>query len=236
MTEYESLSLTYMWWQNAIAIGGFLLTIISILSVYFDYRHRKNKEVAEKAIDMAKYFMEEILTGLTILEIQYKKEGIDGLIKKYKFFEFEDFDLEELKSLFSNQEIQEISKKINDTKITLKNSNGESLEVSIISFASDLLNKLEYMCMSITSGVADDSYIYDSLHQTFLSTVQLLYVHIAERNINEKDKFYRNVIKVYNKWKNKYLKEQSKEERINNRIEKNKKKIKKKMGSNKKIN
>ena len=69
--------------------------------------------------------------------------------------------------------------------------------------------------------------------------MQLLYISIAKRNITEKDKYYRNVIKIYNKWKNRYLREQEKEERINAKIEKQQKKIKnikKKMGINKKVN
>lgn len=236
MSEYEVLSLNYMWWQNVIDIGGFVITIVSILAVYCDYKYNKKKGKAEKAIELAKYFMEEILPGLSFLEKQYEENGIGTLIKKHKFFEFEDFDLEELEGLFTDVERKSIIKKIDDTKIAFENEKGEKMEIGITPFTSDLLNKLEYMCMSITSGVADDSYIYDSLHQTFLNTVQLLYIHVANRNIDEKDKFYRNVIKVYNNWKKKYLKEQAKEEKIKNRIEKSKKKIKKKMGSNKKIN
>lgn len=236
MSEYEIATLSYMWWQNAIAIGGFLLTIISIGAVYLDYRHRKNKEAADKAIDMAKYFMDEILMGLAIIGKEFTAKGIDKILRKHKFFKYEDFDKNELDTLFTEKEIKELSKKIGDIKVDLPVELGKTVNVNIGSFCAIILNKLEYMCMYLSSRVADDSYIYNSLHQVFLNSVQLLYFNIANLNVDEKDKYYRNIIDVYNNWKNKYLKEQNKEEKCNEKIKQHERKLKKKISKSKKIN
>lgn len=69
------------------------------------------------------------------------------------------------------------------------------------SIVADTLNDLEYFAMNFTSGVADDSVVFQSLHQSYLTLVQLLYYHIAIQNEHEKDKYYTNVIALYKKWR-----------------------------------
>ena len=66
---------------------------------------------------------------------------------------------------------------------------------------SNALNDLEFFSMNFISGVADDSIVFPSLHQTYLTLVQLLYYYIAIQNKNEKDKFYTNVIELFEKWR-----------------------------------
>ena len=68
------------------------------------------------------------------------------------------------------------------------------------SIVSDTLNNLEYFAMHFVSGVADDTVIFQSLHQTYLAIVQMLYYNIAVQNVHEKDKYYTNVICLYKKW------------------------------------
>ena len=66
---------------------------------------------------------------------------------------------------------------------------------------SNALNDLEFFSMNFISGVADDSIVFPLLHQTYLTLVQLLYYYIAIQNKNEKDKFYTNVIELFEKWR-----------------------------------
>ena len=75
------------------------------------------------------------------------------------------------------------------------------------SLISDTLNQLEAFCMYFNQGVADDETVYQSLHQLFLGTVKLLYFKIASNNIVGKDKFYTNIIKMYNRWNKEYIKQ-----------------------------
>lgn len=75
----------------------------------------------------------------------------------------------------------------------------------------DCLNLLEYFCMSFNNGIADEETVYQSLHQSFLGTVKLVYFHIAIQNTTGKDKYYTNIIKLFNKWSIRHNEQQMKE-------------------------
>lgn len=66
------------------------------------------------------------------------------------------------------------------------------------------LNQLEYFCMYFNSGVADEETVYQSLHQSFLEMIKIVYFKIASGNKTGKDKYYTNIIKLYNKWSERY--------------------------------
>lgn len=65
---------------------------------------------------------------------------------------------------------------------------------------SDTLNNLEYFAMNFITGVADESVVFQSLHQTYLGIVRALYADISFQNSNPKDKFYTNIIELYHIW------------------------------------
>lgn len=82
---------------------------------------------------------------------------------------------------------------------------------------SNTLNSLEYFAMNFISGVADDEVVFQSLHQTYLNLVQLLYYNISLKNTHEKDKYYTNVIDLYKRWREK---DKENERKINAAISK----------------
>ena len=65
---------------------------------------------------------------------------------------------------------------------------------------ASVLNDLEYISMYIASQAAGSKYVYQSLHQIFLRTVKLLAPIIAMQNKDYSDKYYINIIHVYNEW------------------------------------
>jgi hypothetical protein len=67
----------------------------------------------------------------------------------------------------------------------------------------DLLNSLEWFAMNFKTKIADESVVYQSLHQTFLSCVRFLYFFIASKNKNMYDKTYTNIQWLYNLWNKK---------------------------------
>lgn len=69
---------------------------------------------------------------------------------------------------------------------------------------SSLLNKLESFSMYFNYDIADEEVVYQSLHQTYRSIVLSLYVTIASINKDPKDKYYTNVIELYNRWNKRY--------------------------------
>ena len=64
-----------------------------------------------------------------------------------------------------------------------------------------LLNRFEWFTMSLRYGIADEEILFQSLHQTFLSAVWLLYYYIARSNKNAPgDKYYTNIIWLFDRW------------------------------------
>ena len=70
----------------------------------------------------------------------------------------------------------------------------------IISYVAEYLNDIEYFAMVSTSHLAMPKTVFDSLHQTYLSSIQNLYLYIAMHNYNKGHDFYTYTIKLYNAW------------------------------------
>lgn len=212
MSEFEVLTLQQESRNFYLAIIVAIITFFSALLIYIDYRNRKKKEKAEKSIEIAKEFAKDIIGPISVLYAFFESFEIDKIINKVKFLHFEDFDLEELKSHYHEIDIIEYKK--------LMDQNDPEHEIRCIS--RDILNSLEYLCMYIATNVADGKYIYNSLHQQFFKTISLLYFEISLINTDNKDKYFTNIIHVYNQWKKKYLKDIKNEEKF----KKKKKKMK----------
>lgn len=79
-------------------------------------------------------------------------------------------------------------------------------EQDIISaFFSDLimdtLNNIEYFAMHFTHNTADESVLYQSLHQTYLGLMQCLYYFIATTNEgNISEHYYTNASELFRIW------------------------------------
>lgn len=65
-----------------------------------------------------------------------------------------------------------------------------------------LMNQLEWFSMNCQYGIADEELIYQSIHQTFLTTVLLVYPLICQANENNADKHFTNMIWLFTKWRN----------------------------------
>lgn len=212
----------------------------AILIAKSEYNHNRSKESAERAIEMAKYFMDEILPGLSVINKVCQNKNVYSILTSHKFYEYDDFDSDELRNLFDSRDVEKITDVFKNTdisnRLTCENESDKEEKIKLGLLASLLLNKMEYMCMYIASEIADDGYIYNSLHQMFLSSIQILYINIAIQNVNEKDKYYTNIIEVYNKWKERYLTEAEKEEILSQQLDEKIREVKKNFKKNKKIN
>jgi hypothetical protein len=188
-----------------IAIVAFIAFIVS----YCDYRSRKSKESADKSILIAKEFEKNLLTPMATISGLVNNKDMQIILNKYRFTEFIEFDREEMKEFYTNTEIEQYKRALEKIETEKDSGKFESIYVDI----ETVLNKLEYLSMYITSKVADEKYIYNSLHQMFFKTIQVLYIHISSLNSDNKDKYYTNVIELYNIWTNKYVKDCKKEKR-----------------------
>lgn len=215
MSEFELLTIQQGDKNFALSVIVAVISFLSAFLVYWDYKNRKNKERAEKSIEIAKSFAQDIVDPISILFAFFEKFDIKKVIDKANFIQLEDFDIEELRNIYSENDIADYVKKMND--------NDPKHEIRTI--ICDTLNKLEYMCMYIATDVADEKCIYNSLHQQFLKTISLLYFEISLANTDNKDKYYTNIIHVYNLWKNKYIKIVKKEDKFKEKQKKMKKKL-----------
>ncbi len=145
--------------------------------------------------------------------------------KKYKELNLDQLYYRRLESRISfnsfkelmNQNKQYTEKEAREL-FTLNNSN---FPFHFSTLISDVLNTLEYLCMSLSSQAAGSKYVYQSLHQAFLRTVRLLCVNISmSNNQHYSDKYYTNIIHVYNEWTTLYLKDLSKENKQKNKVNK----------------
>lgn len=89
--------------------------------------------------------------------------------------------------------------------------NNQNLPFRFNQLVSSVLNDLEYICMYISSQSAGSKYIYQSLHQIFLMTIKLLYPVICMNNNDYTDKYYINIIYVYNEWQRRKSSDERKE-------------------------
>lgn len=104
-------------------------------------------------------------------------------------------------------------------KIIEKSKNIEYYKNVLLSYfhsnITTLLNKLEVFAIQLNTNLADEEILYQSLHQTYLKTVKYLYPHICFVNSNDAaDKYYTNIIELYNVWRDRYIKELDKENKL----------------------
>lgn len=216
MTEYEMATITQANRELIINIGMFIATFISVMFIYWDYRSRKSKERAEHSILLAKDFSNIMVYRLSLLcTIFEKKDDVNKILTKVKFTNFTDFDNTELQSLYSKEDIKSIITFIETSAI---DTGKDKKAIMLRPFIMETLNSLEYMCMYISTNIADEKYIYNSLHQMFLQSIQTLYICISTLNTDDKDKYYTNIIHVYNLWKERYLKFCKKEEKMRRKL------------------
>lgn len=211
MSEYERICIEQANRDYRLNVIMFIVTFVSVLLVYLDYRNRKSKESAEKSISIAETFAKQIIEKLSIIHAYFEASKLTELTDKCQFLYFSNFDTEELKNLYSQEVIDNYVHILSTINVDVEIGNKTESLKSII---CETLNELEYLCMYITTKVADEKYIYNSLHQQFLKTIAVLYIEISLSNTDSKDKYYTNVISVFNLWKKKYYKAEKKEKRL----------------------
>lgn len=207
MSQYELFDIIATYIGLIVSIIVALISFPSVWIMYNDYKNRKEKECAEKAIEVAKDFALTIIPYTNALYDFFSKFNISDIVDKIDFCKLENFDIKELKTLYSEIDIINYVDRINEN----------DPEFEIRDKICNTLNTLEYMCMYISSEVANEKYIYNSLHQQFLRTIALLYFEISLANTDNKDKYYTNIIHVYNIWKNKYIDAMEEEKEIENK-------------------
>lgn len=79
--------------------------------------------------------------------------------------------------------------------------NLNSLLISFMSgIVTNMLNDLEFFAMHFTHNTADESVVFQSLHQTYIQIIKNLYYNISRYNKPSEGKYYTNIIELYEIW------------------------------------
>lgn len=217
-------------------IFTFVLMVCGILGVVRYWITDRRLKI-EKANELAKYYKDYILDGVSALCHLYKLLEVDTIIEKLDISKMNNFDEEELTDIMQQNDISTveginkkddyISKVLSTSDLFHLNLNGtefvqsdnkriatvapEILKASVNEFRTNIMNSLEYFSMNFTSGVADEKNVYLSLSPSFIDAVKYLYVNIARKNKRAKpQQLFTNVSALFKIWRDKVLKDKTK--------------------------
>ncbi len=202
------LGITLNNWLTIITMFG--LIIGGVWTVYQYYKNRKMKQL-ERATKIAQVFANELGRQFSVIDaILSKYPKLNTLINKIIKSNCSKFTKYELNQVLSTNEIADYLKFISSestnkeyVKYIHRNYTKNIVSSWPKKFKSliyETLNKLEYICIDISSNAAGSEYIYESLHTSLLSTILQLYILIALLNQTNVDVLFTNIKFVYNNW------------------------------------
>lgn len=209
-------NLEYQKREKAIEMCKFYENLLNDIS-HISYLYQKywgNLDVNKKIImkdftkeEFLEYFPEDMMKKMILIPYnflikdffeksannQVKYLDIYTEFKNRNFNVYSDEDFKKMKK-------EEVEKK-NLLNIKLQVL-GENLFRETTKKYGSVVNKLEYFSMNFMSGIADESIVYQSLHQSFFGVISFFYPKICFANSGTgKDKYYTNLINLYNLWK-----------------------------------
>lgn len=204
---------------NFISLNNFLtlLTLIGMIvgAIWALMQYDKNTKVRqqEKAAEIAKDFADNLMERLALISNvlmpnQEIKKMLNKIAKSKKLNQFTTREICNIlndKQCFKKYDKIILSKNSQDRydeilKKRYNENERQKFESYFPLLVENTLNHLEAICINISSKAAGSQFIYDSLHQSFLKTIELLSVKISSHNNNNIDKYFVNIIQVYNMW------------------------------------
>ncbi len=198
-----------------------------ILSSHAEKAKMDNERI-QRAIDLSEYYKDNILNRFGVMKYMFQQLGIEDILKGIapeRMKEFNKLELEEvlskakqetIKTALGSKEVVDAimdAEKIYGIKFDLdqyiENDEGEAKvkpffpQAVMSNVVNSLLNNMEYFAMNFAHETADESVVYQSLHQTYLEAVQLLYYNIAINNSTDGKQLFTNVVDLYKTWYNK---------------------------------
>ena len=217
-------------------IGIWFTAIGLIVTAFWSmYQFTKNKisKQQEKASEIAQDFANNLIEKMGIIsDVLLANKEFKKMIRRIiKSRELNQFTALEISKILKDDRCFQKCNKIIHSKRTQKRYS-EILNKRYNSFErnrfesyfplliENTLNHLEAICINISSQAAGSQFIYNSLHQSFLNTVEVLSIKISNNNNNNIDKYFINIIQVYNMWIYQMQKDIDKFKKTKNRIKK----------------
>ena len=198
------------------------------------HEHRKR----EKALELTEFYKDNVLGHTVMFNRVYQKIGIKQMLDKVKRDDMKDFDeyeaeenciradLDEIRKITKTDKFFEALEEFHHIHRTKENEIGKEkldlsdpevrdrLETSYRDEQIRILNNLEFFAMHFINGIANEEIVYQSLHKTFLTIVELFYFDICLNNVKDGSKLFTNVIVLYNKWKERAENEKAEREAV----------------------
>ena len=216
----------------------FTAVVVIITAIWSMYQYIKNSvsKQQEKASIIAQLFADNLIERMGLIsDVLMSNKHITSLLKQLdtsKLNQFTELEMEEIMNdknciiIFNNIIHSKKTQKKYESLLNLKYNPEEQkrFDSSFPVLIDNTLNKLEALCINISSKAAGSEFIYDSLHQMFLSTVEILAIKMSYSNTNNVDKYYVNIISVYNMWNSQKKKDIKKANKTQKKIDKLQKK------------
>lgn len=205
-----------------------IITIIGAIIAYKTFKDSKKRKIDENAVSLALFFQTSILNEASHIFALLKDSDYSSIMQKIKLSDMRLFNIEEIKSLTNNEnilaEIESAIKKLDPKKIvfylnlcdTPNCNDNKIISTSIRHYVESddtnllysamkskiisILNQLEWFAMNLNSNIANEEIIYQSLHQTFITFIATFYYFICSFNNAGYNKYYTNIIELYNLW------------------------------------
>ncbi|MBR4291637.1 MAG: hypothetical protein IKT52_13515 [Oscillospiraceae bacterium] len=218
------------------------ITVISVVCAFLAYFYQKNRNKKTVACELALYYADVILKENRFLNNVFKGAGVSAHIRAVlkDMNSLQHFDSNELKGFLeeAGTDPDEFKRKLNEIDgsvivncrrlhdesanafIEFDEETGEQrirnesiLRTDLTNSIYDLLNHLEWFGMNCRYRLADEKLVYQSLHETYLSMIWMLYPYICFINSEGKDKRYTNAIWLFFKWRKRMRKISKKTQR-----------------------
>lgn len=182
--------------SNSVSIVSQVIIAVGVIVGFWQFFKTMRFKKIEKAVELAKYYKEYILINNSKIVDIYTKHGMLNEADSFRKNCLEFFDYRDAKKYGYYR------------FLSIIDLNTDENDLSLI---SDTLNNLEYFAMNFNRKLASEKAIYQSIHQSYIKFVELLYVYVCYANLTENDdlKYYTNIVELYDTWKIKSEKRKS---------------------------
>ena len=224
---------------NYITVCSCSIAILQLIAFMKDLRHKEDRKRKEAAFDIANRYA-DLTSSFTFVENVILQKIVSNGFKNQKdsvhWFNSLEYKKFTYQVLQSDSELKKYSEIINSNKemfdyrfieymaqicdlwdLTcfkeLRQDQKERIFNSKFHMEiGQILNTLEYLALSINQKVSEDEALFETLANSFIRFVNVVYPMICEVNFDE-EIYFTNIIKLYTHWvdkreKNKRLKKQ----------------------------
>lgn len=231
--------------SSIFVVGGVVVAVWQYCLCCQDTRTNLEIVQVQRAIDLSEYYKDNILRYLPAIyyifdnsgateilhSVHFDKPELERLLSKKKINSLRNLlkKPEFLQAVVEANDIYNLNMKfrqrIDFNKDSQDNKPDMKIDVQSIVVAflarliTQVLNNMEYFALHFRYNTADESVVYQSLHQSYVKSISYLYYYISLNNEDPSNKLYTNVTWLYHKWREEQQKQDDDRFHKNNTIQ-----------------